>query len=553
MEKNFKQALKDLLKKSFSPNINVKYNFDIPKTTAVLNPDSMNQFDTENIYYELDKNLEYLKIKYNFLINSDIVIREFILKANNKNYKSFILYIDGMVDSKSINDFILNPLMLKNVANSQHFRDNKLNIVSHVSDCLLPQNSIDETTKFPEIISGINSGNCCLFIDNCNIGFNIDVKGFKQRSISTPNNEIVIKGSQEAFNEVIRTNTSLIRRLVNNENLVIENLEIGKLSHTKCAICYMKNIANSDLIAEVRFRMNNLDIDYLISSGQLEQLIEDNNFLTLPQIISTERPDKCAYALLDGRAVIIVNGSPYVLIAPGVFIDYISSPEDRNIKYQFANLLKFIRIAAYLITLFLPGLYIAITNYHQELIPTELLFTIVASREAVPIPILFEILLMEISFELIREAGLRIPSAIGATIGIVGALILGQAAVEANIVSPILIIIVALTGLASFAIPDFSLGFHCRLLRFVFILLGYIAGFLGIATGVIIYLLVLCNTKSFGVSYLEPYIPTSGKVYRGIFLNPVWKREVREDFLKTKREKQEGDISMKWRETKKNE
>ena len=552
MDKTFKEIFKDLVKKSFLPNIPPEYNFDVPHPNTVLPPDGMTQFDVENIYLDINKNLEYMKIKYNALINSDIIIRDFLLKSSNKQYKAFIIYIDGMVDSKLINDFILNPLMLKNMANSQPIQGAKVNIINHVLNCLLPQNSVEQSTKFSEIISGINAGNCALFIDSCDTGFNIDVKGFKQRSIETPNNEIVIRGSQESFNEVIRTNTALIRRLVNNENLTIENLEVGKLSRTKCAVCYMKDIANTDLVSEVKFRINNLDIDYLVSSGQLEQLIEDNGNITLPQLIATERPDKCAYALLNGRVVIIVNGSPYALIAPAVFIDFLSSPEDRNIKYQFANLLKLIRFLAYFLTLLLPGLYIAITNYHQELIPTELLFTIVASRESVPMPILFEILIMEISFELIREAGLRISSAIGSTIGIIGALILGQAAVDANIVSPILIIIVAVTGLASFAIPDFSLSFHCRILRFVFIILAYIGGFLGMATGAIIYLLVLCNIKSFGVPYLEPYVPTSGKVYKGIFLGPAWKREAREDFINPKRKKKQENISMKWRENNKN-
>lgn len=548
MDKSFKQKFKDLITKSFSPVNNKNYNFDLPNSTAIIPQNNNKMFDEKNIFAEIDKNLEYMSIKYNVLINSDIVIRDFMLEANNKKHKAFIMYVDGLVDSKLINDFILNPLMLKNTANSEYNPDIKFNIINHISDCLLPQLQVKQTQDFSNIISGINAGNCALFVDSCNTCFNIDVKGFKQRSIETPNNEIVIRGSQEAFNEVVRTNTALIRRLVNNENLVIENIQVGNVSHTNCAVCYMKNITNTDLVSEVKYRINNIDIDYLISSGHLEQLIEDNGKFTLPQLIATERPDKCAYALLDGRVVIIVDGSPYALIAPGIFIDFLSSPEDRNIKYQFANLLKFIRILSYFLTLLLPGMYIAITNFHQELIPTELLFTIVASRESVPMPILFEMLIMEISFELIREAGLRIPSAIGSTIGIVGALILGQAAVDASLVSPILIIIVAVTGLASFAIPDFSLAFHCRLLRFGFIILGYMAGFLGIAAGFIIYLLVLCNLKSFGVPYLEPYVPTAGKVYKGIFLNPVWKRESRDDYVKTKRQKKQNDISMKWRD-----
>ena len=216
----------------------------------------------------------------------------------------------------------------------------------------------------------------------------------------------------------------MLRRLINNENLTIENATVGKVSKTKIAICYMKNITNNDLVAEVKYRINNLDVDNIISSGQLEQLIQDNSSCLFPQIIATERPDKAANHLLEGRVVVIVNGTPYSLIMPGVFIDFLSSPEDMNLKYQYSNLLKIVRIIAFVITLFLPGFYVALTNYNTELIPTELLFTIAASRSTVPFPVIFEVLLMEISFELIREAGLRVPSPIGPTIGIVGALIL---------------------------------------------------------------------------------------------------------------------------------
>lgn len=393
---------------------------------------------------------------------------------------------------------------------------------------------------------GINSGNCSLFIDTLDTAFDIDVKGFKQRSVSKAENEIVIRGSQEAFTESIRTNTSLIRRFVNNENLIIENIEVGNLSNTRCGVCYMKNIANDELVSEVKYRLNNINIDYLISSGQLEQLIEDNGKSSLPQLIATERPDKATNYLLEGRVVILVNGSPYSLVAPGTLIDFISSPEDLNLKYQFANLLKIVRILAFIITLFLPGLYVAITNFHQELIPTELLFAIVASRESIPFPIIFEILLMEFSFELIREAGVRVPSPIGPTIGIVGALILGQAAVDASIVSPILIIIIAITGIASLAVPDFSFSFHCRIVRFAYIILGYALGFLGICIGLFIHFLVVAGLKSFGYPYLQPYVPVT-RDYKGVLLSPEWKREHRADFLNTKRPKKQPKISMSWK------
>ena len=263
-------------------------------------------------------------------------------------------------------------------------------------------------------------------------------------------------------------------------------------------------------------------------------------------MVSTERPDNATNFLLSGRVVVLVNGSPYALIAPGTFIDFIASPEDLNLKYKFSNLLKLVRILAILLTLLLPGFYVAVTNFHQELLPTELLFAIVASRENIPLPIIFEILVMEISFELIREAGIRVPSPLGPTIGIVGALILGQAAVDANIVSPILIIVVAITAIASFAIPDYSFSFHFRLARFIYIISGYLLGFLGIATCLFFHFLLLVSLSSFGYPYLQPYVPVT-KNYNGLLLSPFWKREHRADFLNTKRPKEQPNISMKWK------
>ncbi len=384
-------------------------------------------------------------------------------------------------------------------------------------------------------------------MDTLSIAFDIEVKGFQQRSIDKPSNETVIKGPHEAFVENIRTNTSLIRRIINNENLIIENIDVGKITKTKCAVCYMSNITNSDLVNEVKYRLNNLEVDSVLSAGELEQLIVDSNNLGIPQVLSTERPDKATKYLLNGRVIIIINGSPYALIMPAVLIDFLTSPEDSNLKVNFGNFLRSLRILACFITLLLPGLYIAVTSFHQEILPTSLLYSILASRASVPFPIIAEILLMEISFELIREAGLRVPSAIGSTIGIVGALVLGQAAVSAGIVSPILIIIVAITGIASFAIPDFSFGFHLRYFRFLFILLGYMAGFLGIAIGLFVYISLLCSLQSFGVSYTTPFAPAVNSKGNSYLLPPIWKREYRAPYVAPKKEEEQEKISMKWK------
>ena len=543
------------------------YDFSIAQTEENNHNQEGNVNPLENrkkIVSHLDVNLEYIKTRFNTFLNSDIILREFTLLVHNKPYKAFLLFIDGMVDSNLINDFILKPLMLRNSTNtfqtqkekniSQTITNNvslrkvkKFDLAQYISSRLLPQNSITKEKEMDAIISGVNAGNCALFIDTLEIAFDIEVKGFKQRSVDSPNNEIIIKGPQEAFVENIRTNTSLLRRITNNEQLIIENIEIGKVTKTKCALCYMENITNSDLVAEVKYRLNNLEIDSLLSSGQLEQLIIDDNQIGVPEILSTERPDKTAKHLLQGRVVVLVNGSPYSLIMPATFIDFMSSPEDTNLKPYFANFLRILRFLASIITLLLPGFYVAVTSFHQEILPTELLYSILSARETVPFPVIFEIFIMEVSFELIREAGLRVPSPIGPTIGIVGALVLGQAAVSANIVSPILIIIIALTGIASFAIPDFSFGFHLRFFRFGFVLLGYIAGFLGISIGLFVYLSILCNIRSFGVPFMAPFAPAINSKGNGYFIPPIWKQEYRATYVAPKKEKAQDHISMKWK------
>ena len=548
----------------FSPQKDYEFELSVNDTQNNFNSITPLENLNQKVFPSIDVNLEYIKVKYNSLINSDIKIREFDLTARNKVYKAFIVYIDGMSDSKSINRFILHPLMLKSRANtfdsSQEVvstavannitikRVKKFNLVDYIYSCLIPLNDTKKTTTFEDIINAINFGECALFVDTIDTCFISDVKGFEKRSITTPSNEVVIRGSQEAFIESIRTNTSMIRRMVNNENLVIENSTVGTVSKTKCAICYIKDIANNNLVSEVKYRINNLDIDYIISSSQLEELIKENSKSSIPETLSTERPDTASTALLEGKVVAIVNGSPTAIIMPCTFFDFLTSPEDKNLNSNLANFLKLLRLLSSLISILLPGLYIAITNFHEELIPTELLFSIISSRQSVPISIELEIILMVIIFELIHEAGIRVPNPIGPTMSIVGALVLGEAAVSANIVSPISIIIVAITGLASFSTPNFLLEFHFRLLRFAFIFLGSLLGFLGISIGLFIYFSVLSSLHSFGVPYLSPYIPATKTNNNGFFVSHIWKQEQRQDALNTKRKNKEADISMVWKQ-----
>lgn len=546
---NFKNMFNDFFGRTSSD----KYHFSIlsggsnynktNSSSPLADTSSDSPTTPKELFTNIEENLNTLKCIYNTLINSDIVLREFSCHISKRKYNAFIIYFEGMTDSKVVNDFLLEPLM--KIKFDTSFNKN-LPLEKYILNNLMPQNNVKTVSSFSEVTSSINSGNCILFVDTLNIAFNLDVKGFKQRSIDTPVNETVIRGPHEAFIENIRVNTSLLRRIVNNENLIIESTNVGSLSQTNCSICYMKNIVNPNLLAEVKYRINNLDTEAVESSGQLEQLIEEGGSYGIPQVLATERPDKCSKALYQGRVVVLLNGNPYALIMPAVAIDFLSSPEDTNMKSNFANFLRFLRIIASMITLLLPGIYIAVTSFHQEILPTELLFSILSSRENVPFPVIVELLVMEISFELIREAGIRIPSPIGSTIGIVGGLIIGEAAVSASIVSPILVIIVAITGIASFAIPDFAFGFHLRTFRFLFIFLGAAFGFLGIGVGIFAYLSILCSIKSFGVPFMSPFTPNSLAINTGYVVPPTWKQENRNSYLSPQQIKRQNNISKKW-------
>jgi len=329
-----KKNIFNTFNKLFGYNPKDEHNFILPEKQKLNNDRPISVLEkNKNAFQNASVNLDYIKSLYNTMINSDIKIREFTLNARGKQYNSFLVFIDGMVDSKLVNDFVLNPLMLRNQSNLFEGTQNqvvstaitnnisvkkvkKFNLAEYILNSLMPQNDVKQKKNFKDITSEINAGNCALFIDTLDIVFCIDVKGFKQRSVDKPNNEILIRGAQEAFTENLRTNTSMIRRIVNNENLIIENFRLGKITQTNCSICYIKNIAPEELIAEVKYRINNLDVDSILSSGELEQLICDNNKSTLPQVIATERPDKTSQHLMDGRVAIILNGTPYILVVP---------------------------------------------------------------------------------------------------------------------------------------------------------------------------------------------------------------------------------------------
>ena len=487
------------------------------------------------LFCSAEQNLSVVKKDFSYPKNSDIKIREFKIGGETN---AFLLFVEGLVRDDSVMEGVLAPLMLLKCKEIS---------LSTLKESLVLTNQISDLNTFSDVYNDVNMGNCVLFADGIGTAISIDVKGWERRGLDSPITEHVIYGPHEGFNENFKVNTALIRKNIRSENLVCETLSLGKESKTPCAVMYMDNIANPSLVEEIKRRLLNIDADYILNAGELEQFIEESSFALSPQFLTTERPDKTSEALIEGKVALILHGSPFALIAPVAFSDFLTTTEDKFVRFPFAILMKLIRLIGIISSFLLSGLYIAIVNFHHQIIPTDLLFAIEASREAVPFSSFFELLLMEISFDIIREASLRVPSPIGSTVGIIGGLIVGQAAVSANLVSPIAIIIVSITGIGSFATPNYALNFTFRFARYIYIISGAISGFLGIAAGIFLHTMLLSSVNSLGVPLLTTL---SGDQRQGIlsylFVRPVYKREFRHSYLNAKQKRIQADISRKW-------
>ncbi len=373
----------------------------------------------------------------------------------------------------------------------------------------LPFGSIKLASDWEQLFSSLMEGETIILLDGKTKAMIVDTKGGEKRSIEEPSSQVVVRGPRDGFTESIRTNTSLVRRRIKDPNLWVESMKIGKVTNTDVAMMYIKGIANDKIVKEARKRLEQINIDSILESGYIEQLIEDQTFTSFPTLYHTERPDAVAGNLLEGRIAIFVDGTPFVLLAPAVFIQFFQSVEDYYARFDIATAIRFLRILIFFISLIAPAAYIAATTFHQEMIPTQLLIAVAAQREAVPFPAFVEAMIMEITFEILREAGVRMPRAVGSAISIVGALVIGQAAVQAGIVSPAMTIVVAMTAIASFATPSFAMAIAARLVRFIFMIGAAAFGFYGIILGIIMLTIHLCGLRSFGVPYMMPFAPLS--------------------------------------------
>ncbi|MCL6635668.1 MAG: spore germination protein [Peptococcaceae bacterium] len=460
------------------------------------------------------------RIKEIFRDCSDIIYREFLF-AQREDIRLVLIYADGLVDKAQLSDQIMRALALEMalaVPGGEITRARAYHLIKERGLCI---HQVKETDRLEDVVEAVLAGDTVLLVDGHAGAVINGARGWDARPVAEPETEVVVRGPRESFVETLRTNMALLRRKVKNPKLKIETMKLGQVTKTDVAVIYIKGIANDKLVEEVKSRLLRIDVESVLESGYIEELIEDNPWSPFPQVNHTERPDRLAARLLEGRVGIMVDGTPFVLTVPNIFIEYLHSPEDYYERFFIASAIRLIRFVSLVLSLVAPSFYIAIMTFHQEMLPTALLLSLAAQREAVPFPAFVEALIMEISFEILREAGVRLPRQVGQAVSIVGALIIGEAAVRAGLVAPATVITVALTGISSFVF-FFSASIATRLLRFPVMVLSATLGLFGLISGITVIVVHLCTLRSFGTPYLSPVAPLSAGDMKDLVIRAPW-------------------------------
>jgi hypothetical protein len=444
--------------------------------------------ETKALTPDLAANLETLK---GLLSGSvDIVFHSLTIGGS---LRGELIYVENMCDLLRVERGILTPLQQISRAEA---------LTPGFLDTHLPVGKVTRVKTEEEVVQSVLSGNPVLLVDERSDALQFGLAAWSQRAIEQPAAENVVRGPLEAFTETMTTNLSILRRRLRSPHLKTKTVETGLLAQTSLTVTYMQNLASPELLAEVMRRLEAIRYEQILESGMLEELIQDNPYSPFPQLLTTERPDVVTSQLLEGRVAIFTEGTPFVLIAPGNFFSFMQSPEDYDNPIK-GTIFRILRYFFLLVALLMPAAYVSIVTFHQEMIPTFLLLTIANTREQVPFPALVEALLMELMFEALREAGLRLPKQIGSAISIVGALVIGQAAISAGLVSPPMVMVVAITGIASFMVPHYAISIPLRLLRFPIMIVSGMFGLIGFVLGFISVLIHMTSLNSFGVPYFS--------------------------------------------------
>jgi spore germination protein KA len=467
----------------------------------------------------LEENMKHVKAIFDRC--SDIIMRDFKISAKEP-IRAFIVYMDGMIDKDLTSNNILQALQLNPSLIRQGQKISKSNASKLVKDQVLSTTEVNVTSDMLKMVDFVLAGDVALIIDGTPEAIISSVRQWETRSVDEPQTEPLVRGPRDGFVENLPTNATLIRRRIRTSRLKMEVFKLGHLTKTNIAIFYIDGIAGENVIKEVRQRISRIKIDGILASGYVEEFIEDHPFSIFPQVNTTERPDRMCACLLEGRVGIVVDNTPMCLIVPATFPQFLQSPEDYYNRYPYATFTRLLRFITLNIALLLPSVYIAVLTFHQEMLPTPLLISIAGQREGVPFPAFMEALLMEMVFEFLREAGIRLPRPVGQAVSIVGALVIGQAAVSAGLVSSAMVMVVSLTAIASFTIPTISGSYAIRLLRFPIMFLAASFGLFGIMVGLMAILLHICSMRSFGVPYISPHAPMSFSDLKDSVIRVPW-------------------------------
>jgi len=451
----------------------------------------MDKLENYNLYSSIDKNIELMKTIFK---NDDTIKFRTFENQNNPKIQCSIIFIDGMVDNRIINENIIKPI----VTNSMDSL-NEINI-NYFKDQTIISSECEKTSDVLNMVSSVIDGNTVLFLEGSTEALIIESKGWKSRSIEEPDVERAIRGPREGFTESLMINLSLIRRKVKTNNLKFKFTTVGEITYTKLCICYIEGLARQDILDNLYERLNSIKIDGILDSKYIQEYINKEPHSIFETTYNTEKPDVAVAKLLEGRIIIIVDGTPVVISLPYLFIETFQSSDDYYTNYYYASLNRMLRIVGFFLTISTPAIYLSLVTYHQEMIPTPLIMSIYASRLSVPLPTVFELIGLLIVFEILREAGTRMPSYIGQALSIVGALVLGSAAVEAKFVSAPIVIVVGMSGITSLITP--TLGGATVIIKLALIVLSSILGLYGYVMGMSFLLLHLLELKSFGVPYM---------------------------------------------------
>lgn len=491
--------------------------------------------DKENhiaIESKLDNNIRFLEEMFDNWC--DIVKKRFELSRMGRAYSVYIMYIDGLADNEMVERTITHPILYewkddyrvnaRNALNEDNLTIDKMcedtneqkeekkfawdiDVMFHRETEAVDMKSV---STMREAVDAVLGGDTAIFVDGQKKAIILSTKKYPTRSIETPEKESGLKGPRDSFNENFRSDTALIRRRIKDTNLKLEQGTIGVRTKTVYGMMYMEDLVEQSLLDSIKDKLKSFEIDGIFDSGMLVHLLEDKWYSPFPQVQTTERPDKAASAILEGRVVLLVDNSPEVIILPATFNSFFQAADDYYNRFAVGTFARIIRYIAAYLSVLLPALYVAITCFYPQVLPTDFMLAIIGARNEVTFPVVVEVLLMEFLFELLREAGIRLPGQMGNTIGVVGGLIVGQAAVDASLVSTIVVIVVALTAICSFAIPNEEFASTFRLLKFVMIILAAVLGLYGILLGILVIQIHLASLESFGIPYMMPL--TAGTV-----------------------------------------